>query len=116
MRCVAIARAVTDASAAVCYCVLRCGALCCSADRSGQYKWCSVFVLQCVALWCNVLQCVAVSMAVADGSDAVCCSVVHVVHRGALRCSALQCVAVPMAVVHLMIERTHSRCKHLNGE
>ena len=56
-----------------------------------------------------MLQCVAVSMAVADGSDAVCCSVVH---RGALRCSALQCVAVPMAVVHLMIERTHSRCKH----
>jgi len=63
--------------------VLQCFVVCgltksLAVGTGGDGLWCEIFVLQCVAVFCSVLQCVA-----------VCCSVY---------CSVLQCVAVCIAV------------------
>jgi len=95
--------AKTTQSVAVCYSVLQCGAVCCSAVRVDyasprfalQNYWrgndntecCGV--LQCVAVCCSVLLCVAVCCSVLQCA-AVCCCVLLCV---AVFCRVLLCVA-----------------------
>jgi len=74
MQCVVKARLVQQKCGAV-Y-VMQCVAVCCSVLQCA---------LQCVAVCCNVLQCVA-----------VCCSVLQCV---AVCCSVRQCVAVCCSVL-----------------
>jgi len=68
--------------------VLQCVAVWCTVLQCGALC-CSV--VHCVAVWCTVLQC-----------GAVCCSVVHCV---AVWCTVVQCGAVCCSVVHCVAVR-----------
>ena len=89
------------------WCMLQCVAVCCSvlkcvAAANALLYLTPVNMLQCAAVFCNVLQCVAICFS---------CKYITIAHTCGVCYSVLQCVAVRCSCKYIIVAHTSGKCQ-----